>query len=146
MGNWTQTQHIQLWKIIAQIFSFLASNTGDGSEFSEFRGQSLKNNHLACCHVGRFSFIKINEDIWICIRLSPACESSDIYLSHSLSSCFPNFKIGIVISTPYFPQREFVMINRNNIPHKTPFELLERNKHNLNQGNIIVMKEGAGTS
>ena len=39
-----------------------------------------------------------------------------------------------------------MMINRNNVPHKTQFELLERNEHNLNQGNIIVMKEGAETS
>lgn len=69
-----------------------------------------------------------------------------IYLSHSLSFCFPNFKTGTVILTPYLPQRESVMINRNNVPHKTQFELLQRNEPNLNQGNIIVMKEGAGTS
>lgn len=93
----------------------------------------------------KFFYKKINEGIWICIKLSPACESSGIYLGPSLSFCFPNFKIGIVIPIPYFPQREFVMINRNNVSHKTQFELLERNTHNLNQGNI-VMKEGAGTS
>lgn len=48
--------------------------------------------------------------------------------------------------TPYFPQREFVMINRNNVPHKTQFELLQRKRHDLNQDNIIVLEEGAGTS
>lgn len=38
------------------------------------------------------------------------------------------------------------MINRNNVPHKTESELLERHRHNLNQGTIIVMKKSAGTS
>lgn len=33
------------------------------------------------------------------------------------------------------------MINRNNVPHKIQFELLQRHRHNLNQGNIIVMKK-----
>lgn len=45
------------------------------------------------------------------IELSPAHENGGIYLSQSLSFCFPDLKIEIVIPTLYFPQRKFLMIN-----------------------------------